>query len=167
MEVKTIVESRIGEVDEVTASDWHLVGIQLRKRLERRKNNNRMSESVVFEDQYKRTYILSKPHHLSNHHTELSRRFPESARPLGNQNQRTSTLKVPIEVVNVAIDMVTDKIERNNKRMNGRFLCLKFNVVLKAEYEHLLRIFFVWSKNNDWYRIRPLTSALNWSTNTK
>ena len=29
MEVEAIVEPRIGKVDEVTASDWHLVGVQL------------------------------------------------------------------------------------------------------------------------------------------
>ena len=28
MEVETVVESRVGKIDEVTASDWHLVGIQ-------------------------------------------------------------------------------------------------------------------------------------------
>ena len=31
MEVETIVKSRISKVDKVTASNWHLFGIQLNK----------------------------------------------------------------------------------------------------------------------------------------
>ena len=32
VEVETIVESRVGEVDEVTASNWHLFGVQLKEK---------------------------------------------------------------------------------------------------------------------------------------
>ena len=33
MKVETIVKSRIGKVDKITASNWHLLGIQLNKNI--------------------------------------------------------------------------------------------------------------------------------------
>lgn len=49
MEVETIVESRVGEIDKVTASDWHLVGVQLKKEKDSKKQklSARMSDELI------------------------------------------------------------------------------------------------------------------------
>ncbi len=42
VEVETIVEARVGKIDEVTASDWHLVGVQLEKEKDSKKQETKI-----------------------------------------------------------------------------------------------------------------------------
>ena len=98
VEVDAIVVSRVGKVDEVTASDWHLVGIQLKNKILETEENGvgDMALAVVGRHTMKKIFPQNS-----------SRRCPPSM--IFRKQQRTSALKVPIEVVKVAIlDMVMD-----------------------------------------------------------
>ena len=98
VEMKTIVEATVGKVDEVTASDWHLVGIQLKNKILETEENGVGDMALAFVGRHTMKQIFPQ---------NASRRRPPLR--IFHKQERTSALKVPIEVVKVAIlDMVMD-----------------------------------------------------------